>query len=795
MDSVPAISCGQDKFISRQGLFCARMLKKLLPALLFIPFITCAQWQIDTALPGVNAMDGMLFNQQLYAISNANLYRTSDQTNWEIITNGFAQGWVSAVGHSQGNLITAGFDGIYTSLDSGQTWMQSLEDPRGAVKRIMSLDARVLLLTFEAIYKSEDAGLSWEEVPTDPFAGGIDMAMTSSGRLFLADQEKFFYSDDTTQTWTEISNFGLEDNWVQSLFATGETVLAGGPEGLVISNDNGNSWSYQRNFNGNIYSAYIDDQFLFVGSQSKLNVLDRSDTTGQWIEIADVGFRINKFLRDASNYYCLTEEQILRSSNGIDWNPIGNEINSFSVGGVSKNDTSIVVYRNRNLLISSQTNSQWRSYNQGIENRITHFVDLENGLASTSSGMFKIVGNKWEQIYELPSNRGFRRFHVDGSTITGVNLDGIHFSVDNGATWQVIEIPDLGLNPVDVLKRSDTLFLAGTNSVFRSFDLGTTWEKLETNYGFINVRDIIYADGTLFISGNLLALSQDFGETWLDFSNNLPFDFEFDSPFTSQAKLVNDNLFLGMNQGGIFVASWNEIVQNPNRFSWYKIGEGLEREFVTSLDIRNDKIYAGTLHRGLWSIDFTFNEPPMAAPSIQFTVPALSAPGTPVDTVKATDSDTTQKLIYQIIDGNREGLFTIDLDSGIISTQNAQLPAKGEGSYELTIEVKDDGIPQLASTTIVSIELTDPVLSASKGFEDLKVYPNPSPGTIALNLPPQGTSDYRLAIYHVSGKLIRSYHLSGNGEHTLDFSDLDRGIYLLKLVSKSFQATRKISIK
>jgi len=85
-----------------------------------------------------------------------------------------------------------------------------------------------------------------------------------------------------------------------------------------------------------------------------------------------------------------------------------------------------------------------------------------------------------------------------------------------------------------------------------------------------------------------------------------------------------------------------------------------------------------------------------------------AANGTIVGTVIASDPDTGDTLSYAITAGNTGGAFTINSATGQITVNNtAVLDFETLPSFDLTVEVTDDGTPSLSSTGTATITLAD----------------------------------------------------------------------------------------
>ncbi|MBK6963874.1 MAG: cadherin repeat domain-containing protein [Bacteroidales bacterium] len=85
------------------------------------------------------------------------------------------------------------------------------------------------------------------------------------------------------------------------------------------------------------------------------------------------------------------------------------------------------------------------------------------------------------------------------------------------------------------------------------------------------------------------------------------------------------------------------------------------------------------------------------------TVPA----GTSVGQVAASDPDPGQSLVYAIVSGNTGNTFQMSA-SGLITVNNASmLDFENPVSFQLLVQVTDNGVPALASSTNITISVND----------------------------------------------------------------------------------------
>ena len=111
------------------------------------------------------------------------------------------------------------------------------------------------------------------------------------------------------------------------------------------------------------------------------------------------------------------------------------------------------------------------------------------------------------------------------------------------------------------------------------------------------------------------------------------------------------------------------------------------------------------------------NDAPMLSGG-PFSVTENSPDGTVVGSVTASDEDTGDSLRFAIVGGDPGGAFAIDPVSGEIRVADgSQLDYDTTPSFDLLVEVRDDGSPPQASTAIVRVDLSDvneaPIVSSS----------------------------------------------------------------------------------
>ncbi|MCR9248773.1 MAG: BspA family leucine-rich repeat surface protein [bacterium] len=94
-----------------------------------------------------------------------------------------------------------------------------------------------------------------------------------------------------------------------------------------------------------------------------------------------------------------------------------------------------------------------------------------------------------------------------------------------------------------------------------------------------------------------------------------------------------------------------------------------------------------------------------------------SSNGTVIGTVSFDDQDEGQSYSFEITNSDASDIFIIDENTGEISIANSLLLAdNGAGTYNLTIEVSDNGSPNLSGSNAITVEVTtnnSPIISTN----------------------------------------------------------------------------------
>jgi len=79
--------------------------------------------------------------------------------------------------------------------------------------------------------------------------------------------------------------------------------------------------------------------------------------------------------------------------------------------------------------------------------------------------------------------------------------------------------------------------------------------------------------------------------------------------------------------------------------------------------------------------------------------------------------------------------------------------------------------------------------------EDFLIFPNPNNGVFNLRIPGSLQEDITAEIYSIDGKQLRQIELNGDLQQRIDLTGLSSGLYLIRIVSDSYNATQKFTIR
>ncbi|MBZ0198961.1 MAG: choice-of-anchor A family protein [Ignavibacteriaceae bacterium] len=236
------------------------------------------------------------------------------------------------------------------------------------------------------------------------------------------------------------------------------------------------------------------------------------------------------------------------------------------------------------------SDESWTMINEGMSvDYIWSMATAQNGniLAATEKGIYlsNDNGSNWSAT-EL-SQKEIRVLTVaaNGIIYAGTWGYGVYKSIDNGATWQIINGGITSMNIRSITVASNGYVYAGSfdGGLFRSVNDGQDWVRLNIAYNFIyalgvSTNNVVIA-GTY---GSGIYRSTNFGDSWLKVNTDVSSQYIY-----SVNTDASNNIFVSTWMGGV-------LVSKDDGATWQKAGmSGFEVSSIT-VNTSDNTLFAGT---------------------------------------------------------------------------------------------------------------------------------------------------------------------------------------------------------
>jgi photosystem II stability/assembly factor-like uncharacterized protein len=278
--------------------------------------------------------------------------------------------------------------------------------------------------------------------------------------------------------------------------------------------------------------------------------------------------------------------------------------------GISQSNPVVVTGGSQDNGSSVYINGAWKDWlgADGMEG----FVDKDNvnTLYGTSQNgsLYKSTngGTTYSGLSEPEGKSGnwITPFEQDPSITNTIysGYDKVYRSTNSGVTWTAIS-QDFGdnLNHLKIAHSDNQImFAAEGNNLYKTIDGGATNWLTKTGFsGYINSIAIHPTDPNkiaLATTGSAkVYVSVDGGDTWSTYLYNLP---DFSAFAVAWHDNGNDGLYVGMNYGVFYI-------DDTFPGEWQPFSNNLPNVKISELEVNlvDEKLYAGTYGRGLWSSD------------------------------------------------------------------------------------------------------------------------------------------------------------------------------------------------
>jgi len=191
------------------------------------------------------------------------------------------------------------------------------------------------------------------------------------------------------------------------------------------------------------------------------------------------------------------------------------------------------------------------------------------------------------------------------------------------------------------------------------------------------------------------------------------------------------------------------------------------------------------------------NEPPQIEKQ-SFVIDENMPENAWVGRILAEDEDQGQSLSFQILFGNENSAFEIDLYTGDITINNVEaIDYEVSPEFQLSIRVSDNAINRLYTNSVVDIKLNDLEETGVQydALSALNIYPNPTEDKIFLDFGDLPEGKFAIDAYDALGSLIRQYsekELDTGNANCVSISLEVKGVYFIKVHSGTAMKIEKV---
>lgn len=575
---------------------------------------------------------------------------------------------------------TSEYSGIYRSIDGGVTWTKPVADNNGYDVEFKPDDLSVVYASGSGFHKSTDGGATFTTI--GGFSNGpkmIGVSADDSDLVYVleASGNKFgglYTSENTGDNFTKINHGGLNFFGYSTI---GQDNNGQAPRDMAIAVNPTNA-----------NEVHIAGILTWRSMNRGVNFSITSDWIPSNAANANIGYchaDVDDLMFNGTTLYAVTDGGIFKAENTETLNSdyfeditTGLSIRQFYKIGVSQTEEVIISGGSQDNGTSFYTQATgWKDWlgADGMETFISQ--NNNNNFFGTSQFgvLYRSVNGGNSYVGLNPPGNG------TGNWVTPLEQDltqtntlyigyrRVYKSTNGGGSWTSIS-QDFG-NNLDNLKiapsNNQIMFASRSFQLYKTEDGGATdWVRTNTPGGTINSIAIHPTNpdkiAVALVASNLVKVSEDGGDTWINYKKNLP-------NFSALCLVWDDNgkdgLYLGMDYGVYYI---------DNTFSdWQPFSNLLPNVIINELEINNETrtLYAGTYGRGLWASplvertigvdDVSFNNTVEVYPNPATAEVVISSPKNIEGTIKVFD--ITGKLLIYEHNVVLENSYTLDISS------------------------------------------------------------------------------------------------------------------------------------
>ena len=620
-------------------------------------------------------------------------------------------------------ILAAATDGIWRTSDGGETWtnvqagyFMDLECKPG--------DASIMYASSygaSEIYRSTDSGETWSSVVTLPGIIRVDLAVSAA-------------SPDLVDAICVNSSSGLAGLWTSKNSGASFTQYLVGTESNNMLNIKGDASGADGQ--GNYDLAYVinpdNEKDIWIGG---VNVWSSQNGGSDWrltsvwadsadalsaagvghpdtipVVHADCHWLAFHPLQRGTLFACNDGGIHKTTDAGASWTDITNglEISQIYRIGVAQTVAANVVCGLQDNATKELENNVWseRTGGDGMECLIDYsnnsilYSSAQNGMifrtdkANDSEFVISVNIPGGQKEGTSPAGEWVTPFviHPTNPKVLFAGYNKVYKTTDQGDSWSAISpvvSSDLLRYIAVAPSNPNTIYVATHDTIARTTDGGETWSYVSEWDPEVNgVVSYLAVDPTnpqrMFVTfsgyaaGKKVFMSPDGGTTWANYSGTLP---NVPANCIVYQKGSNEGLYIGTDVGVFY--------RDGTMSDWVPYQDGLPVVVVTELEISyfNNKLWAATFGRGLWSADLYSSTVGVESQNIDDDVYVFPNPNTGLFTVQVPEG-----VLYDIVVFNVLGEPVYEERDVNISQRTIELRDATSGLYLVRLSIANTTI-------------------------------------------------------------------------------------------------------
>lgn len=486
-------------------------------------------------------------------------------------------------GKSVGLIALNNYDVLYTSKDTGRTWIPQLPPLEKAQEIVMYNESLGYIYNENQMYRTIDGCATWQELTMEGLPKVLEnqkiiynkLTLKNEDTLFLAVSNKInglklYMSGDKGNTWKMVAK-DIMNNWIGGVFLAlhFDTPLIGygycyGCQ--IHTEDGGETWTNTK------YSNF-EDSYLMALKSVKGGVLLH---------------HLNYDTNNSELFWCesgaMKEKKILYKNIGGNFISELVYLQQFS-DTIIMVDNDYFVYKSydygENWIVDSINYLNWRINKAYFFNgRVGVLVGMNLTSYVTLDG-----GETWTK-YVHGGGEGFNDIYAknDKECFIAGKTGRLFYTKDGGHTWKWQDLYTMGLKSI-TFPTQDTGYVLSNRMLLMTTDAGETWLQKPNKFNYNKIDFVTPKVGFMGFLDELLPKTIDYGNTWSTkynktfWENVEPYSFDFRN---ENEGLVTGkgNLLLYTIDGG---QNWEIKETVPNNYYVWSVQNVADKGWLVSV--------------------------------------------------------------------------------------------------------------------------------------------------------------------------------------------------------------------